>query len=248
MTDPRQRFSAVASGYDRYRPGYPSAIIDWISDVTGAGPGARAADLGCGTGIWSRALAARGFLVTGVDPNPDMLAQARLAGGGPTYQRGEAAATGLPDGAFELCTAAQAFHWFALEPTLAELARVLVPGGWTCAVWNLRTAGAFTDEYDRLLVDAARDYARFSDDIDPRVPVAAALPAALQTEVPNIERLAWDAVLGRAHSASYVALGVADTDAFDRRLREIFDRHAGSDGAVEWTMRTVAIAWPVRAS
>jgi SAM-dependent methyltransferase len=244
-TDPRRRFSAVACAYDRHRPGYPPEIVHWMASVTGARAGARVADLGCGTGIWSRILAARGYQVTGIDPNEDMLAQARAAGGGPTYRRGEAAATGLDDGSVELCTGAQSFHWFEMQPTLEELGRILRPGGWVCAVWNVRTGGAFTDDYERLLLDLSRDYAGFSDTVDPRTRMVDHLPGAVRTDAPNDERLGWDAVLGRARSASYVAHGIPDLADFDRRLRAVFERHAAADGTVLWAMRTMAIAWPM---
>lgn len=241
--DSRERFSAVAGGYDRYRPGYPDAMLDWMAATTGAGPGARVADLGCGTGIFTRILAGRGYDVAGIEPNEAMLAQARAAGGGATYQRGDAAATGLPGGSVTLCTAAQAFHWFELAPTLAELARVLVPGGWSFAIWNLRTDGPFNDDYERVLLETSREYKAVNDSIDPRTPIAAALPHALQHETRNDERLGWEMVLGRSRSASYVHHGVPDRERFVSLLGEAFDRHAGPDGKVPWAMRTVAIAW-----
>src|SRR5262249_3448715 len=111
MVDSRQRFSATADAYHRYRPDYPQALLDWLVAETGVASGARVADIGCGTGISSRFLAARGFRVVGVDANADMLARAVEAGGGPRYVVGEAVATGLPDRSVDLVTAAQSFHW-----------------------------------------------------------------------------------------------------------------------------------------
>jgi ubiquinone/menaquinone biosynthesis C-methylase UbiE len=243
--DPRRRFSAVAQDYHRYRPGYPASILDWIEATTGAGPGARAADLGCGTGIFSRLLAARGFDVIGVDPSPEMLALAREAGGGPTYVAGDSIRTGLEAASVDLVTAAQAFHWFPVEPTLAELARILVPAGWTCALWNLRTASAFNDEFEALLHAHSREYDEQVSDFldDPRARIAPALPHAVSTEVRNDQALPWDTVIGRVRSASYVIHGVADMPLFERLLRAVHDRHARPDGTIAWSMRTVAIAW-----
>jgi len=240
--DSRERFSAVAGDYGRWRPGYPVEILDWIAGVTGIGAGARAVDLGCGTGIFSRLLAARGYRVVGIDPNQAMLAQARAAGGGVDYRVGEATSTGLDAGSCELVTAAQAFHWFALEPTLAELARILVPGGWTAAVWNLRAASAFNDEYERLLCEMSPEYPALSDLKDPRG--ALSLPGAQGIDLPHEDRLGWEGVIGRARSASYVAHGVGDPAGFERGLREIFDRLAAPDGTIGWTMRTIGLAWP----
>lgn len=246
MPDSRQRFSAVAAAYHRFRPTYPAAVMDWILATTGARPGTRAADLGCGTGIFSRLLAARGLRVTGVEPNPEMLALARDAGGGPTYAAGEAVRTGLADASVDLVTAAQAFHWFPLEATLAELARILVPGGWAAAVWNLRVSSPFNDEYEELLAHHSSEYAanRALSDLhhDPRSRIAR-LPGTVATELPSDELLRWDEVIGRVRSASYVAHGVADRVGLERAVREAYERHRRADGTLVWAMRTVVIAW-----
>ncbi|HKA90640.1 MAG TPA: methyltransferase domain-containing protein [Haliangiales bacterium] len=242
--DSRERFSATADAYRRYRPGYPAPLLDWIAATTGAPPDARVADIGCGTGISSRFLATRGFRVVGVEPNADMLAHARAAGGGPTYVRGEAARTGLPDASVDLVTAAQAFHWFELEPTLVEIRRIAVPGAWMCAFWNVRVATPFNDEYERILHAYSSEYAPLSDTLDPRDAIRAAVAGTVCTEMHNDEALAWDAVLGRARSASYVAHGVADLAGFERELRAAYERHARPDGTLVWALRTVAAAWP----
>src|SRR5579884_836163 len=154
---PQERFAATAEEYVRSRPGYPDALVDWVLDTSGVRPPAPVLDVGCGTGISTRAFAARGLDVVGVDPSEPMLEHARRAGGA-RFQRGESTATGMPDGAVRLVVAGQAFHWFDLGPTLAELRRVLVPGGWCAAFWNLRARSPFLDEYEQLLQRFARDY------------------------------------------------------------------------------------------
>src|SRR5512139_2540316 len=110
--DPRERFAGAASGYARFRPSYPAVLLDRVLAEAGVRAGDRVADVGCGTGILTRLLAERGLSVTGIDPNEDMLAEARAAGGRAEYRRGEAAASGLADASAALVTAAQAFHWF----------------------------------------------------------------------------------------------------------------------------------------
>ncbi|NNC87931.1 MAG: class I SAM-dependent methyltransferase [Akkermansiaceae bacterium] len=136
--DSRDRFSEASGRYAAHRPGFPGELIDWIVAEGALAPGARIADIGCGTGIATRLWAARGFDVIGVEPNQAMLAQARSAGD-ETYQEGEAADTGLPGGAFALVSAAQAFHYFELGPTLAEWRRLLAAGG-SCATFWYRIA------------------------------------------------------------------------------------------------------------
>jgi SAM-dependent methyltransferase len=138
MLDSRDRFSAVASAYHRHRPGYGPGVLDWILATTSVPAGAKVADIGCGTGIFSRLLAGRGLDVVGIDPNADMLAMARDAGGGPRYRSGDATGTGLPDASVDLATAAQAFHWFDKPAALAEMARIVRPGGGLALFWNVR--------------------------------------------------------------------------------------------------------------
>jgi SAM-dependent methyltransferase len=249
MKDSSERFTAVADAYDRFRPGYPSAVLDWLVATTDIATGARMADLGCGTGIFSRLVAARGFAVVGIDPNAEMLAVARKAGGGPAYVMARATCTGLVGGSVHLVTAAQAFHWFPREAALAEVDRILAPGGWACALWNLRVSSPFNEEYHDLMRTWSTDYRADLSDLhhDPRAPlVDAALPGAVTVEFPAQEALRWDAVIGRVRSMSYVVHGVADRRAFEERVRQAFERHARADRTLVWAMRTAAIAWPRR--
>src|SRR5262249_57172112 len=117
--DPRERFTKTAALYARCRPSYPPAAIDWILATAQLAPGASAVDLGCGTGIATRLLAARGLHVLGVDPNEEMLAHARAAGGG-RYRQGAAPSTGLPAASGDLPIPAPSLPWFAVPPALAR--------------------------------------------------------------------------------------------------------------------------------
>jgi len=246
MMDPRERFSAAADLYHRYRPSYPEALLDWIDESTGLRPPARVADVGCGTGISSRLVAGRGFDVTGVDPNEAMLAPARVAGGA-RYLGGSATATGLADGSVDLVTVAQAFHWFDVPATLAEFRRILTVPGWCAAFWNLRGSSPFLEDYDRLLRAHSTEYEVL---LKPEATLRDILRAdgvfdAREAEFANAKLLDREGLLGRAHSSSYVIHGVADPAAFDRALVEVFDRHQ-SGGTVEFLYRTVAVCFRLR--
>jgi SAM-dependent methyltransferase len=132
--DPRRArsFGAVADEYDRWRPGYPDAAVDWLLPE-----GARTvADVGAGTGKLTGALLARGLRVIAVEPDPAMLAV--LVRRHPAAEAHESGADALPlaDGSVDAVLAGQAWHWFPHDRAAAEIRRVLRPGGWLGMAWN----------------------------------------------------------------------------------------------------------------
>src|SRR5262245_1886611 len=132
--NPTGRFTGLADVYARCRPDYPDEALDFLIRHCGLGAGAVVVDVGSGTGISSRQLARRGLRVIGVEPNDEMRSRAAAepapeGGPAPTYHEGRAEATGLPDGCADAVLAAQAFHWFEPDPTLAEFRRILKPHG-----------------------------------------------------------------------------------------------------------------------
>jgi ubiquinone/menaquinone biosynthesis C-methylase UbiE len=243
--DSKERFSATVDAYERYRPGYPAALVDWLTALAGVGPGERVVDLGSGTGISTRLFAARGFDVVGVEPNDAMRARAEATGGaGVSYVRGEAQATGLPGACTKLAFAAQAFHWFDIPLTMRELARILQPGGRAAAFWNERAQTPFLDAYDALLRTYSAEY-RAIRSVDATLAKLRAWPDARdlrETELANAQVLDRDGLFGRAYSSSYVVHGIADHAAFDRELGQLFDTHAQA-GVVDFAYRTLVLAW-----
>jgi SAM-dependent methyltransferase len=134
-------FDAWADEYERYRPGYPVALFDLVAARLELPHDATVVDLGAGTGKVARAAAARGWSVTAVDPGEPMLAvlRARAAAEGLQIEvvNRDAEDTGLRTGAFDAALAGEAYHWFDAPAALAEMARIVRPGGGIAFFWNV---------------------------------------------------------------------------------------------------------------
>lgn len=128
-------FTEGAEAYERGRPGYPDEAVAWLSERLRLGSGPTVVDLAAGTGKLSRALAAAGAQVIAVEPLERMRALIK-----PPVRsvEGTAERIPLPDGSADALTVAQAFHWFDGEAALAEIHRVLRPGGQLALIWNAR--------------------------------------------------------------------------------------------------------------
>ena len=122
---------AFAQVYDAYRPAPPDDLLEILTLVARTDRPRLVVDVGSGTGLSTNAWADRAEEVVGVEPNPRMVERAReaTAAANVRYIERFADDTGLPDGAADLVTCAQAFHWMEPWPVLAEAARVLRPGG-----------------------------------------------------------------------------------------------------------------------
>jgi SAM-dependent methyltransferase len=128
-------FGSEAEAYERGRPDYPSAALRWLGERLGLGRGVVVVDLAAGTGKLSRPLAATGTRVIAVEP---VAAMRRLIDPGIEAVEGTAEAIPLADGSADVVTVGQAFHWFDGEAALAEIHRVLRPGGLLALLWNVR--------------------------------------------------------------------------------------------------------------
>ena len=138
-----EHFSGKAGQYAKGRVGYPEALYDALYGRYGFSPGNAIADVGAGTGAFSRELLKRGSRVWAVEPDAQMLQKAADALGGHEAFHAVAATaehTGLLDGAFDHVTCASAFHWLDTEAFRAECLRLLRPGGSVVLVWKVRDA------------------------------------------------------------------------------------------------------------
>jgi len=127
-------FGGVADVYERTRPGYPEEAVRWMA---GSSPGT-VLELGAGTGKLTESLLALGHMVVATDTDAQMLKPLRKRLKGARVAQAKAERIPLASSSADAVVAGQAFHWFDPEPTLAEIARVLRPGGTLALVWNLR--------------------------------------------------------------------------------------------------------------
>jgi ubiquinone/menaquinone biosynthesis C-methylase UbiE len=135
-------FGDAAAAYDRARPDYPPEAVDWLVRALELGPGRTVVDLAAGTGKLTRPLARTRARVIAVEPAAGMLERLRAAVPEAEALAGTAEAIPLGDDSADALTVAQAFHWFANEEALAEVQRVLRPGGRLALVWNRRDLSA----------------------------------------------------------------------------------------------------------
>lgn len=114
-------FGRVAREYERGRPEYPRAAIEWL---LGAQP-LEVLDLGAGTGKLTGGLLAAGHRVIAVEPLAEMrtILAARLPGA--EVLNGRAEQLPLTDASVDAVTVGAAFHWFDQRVAQAEIARVL---------------------------------------------------------------------------------------------------------------------------
>ena len=143
--DNTQNFTGRAQAYTAGRPSYAAELLDRLYADYGFSAASAIANVGSGTGKFSRQLLDRGSEVFCVEPNGDMraAAEAELAG----YPRfhsidGTADDTTLGAHAVDFVTVAQAFHWFDGERFRAECRRILKPGGRVVLLWNTRVLTA----------------------------------------------------------------------------------------------------------
>ena len=157
-------FTGLAGDYAKFRPGYaPQVATAILAHVGRNAASIDAADVGAGTGIWTRMLAARGLRsVVAVEPNDDMRGRGieTSRGTGIVWLKGSAEATGLLDGSVDLVSMASSLHWADFDKACEEFHRILRPDGIFVALWNPRFI-----EANPLLVEIEAEITRLKPDI-----------------------------------------------------------------------------------
>ena len=128
---------AEGARYERSRPGYRSDVIEALCTNLAIDSRSTVLDLAAGTGKLTRELNGRAGTVIAVEPVAGMRATLRETVPGILILDGRAEAIPVDDATVDAVTVAQAFHWFDGPAAVAEIARVLRPGGGVGLLWNV---------------------------------------------------------------------------------------------------------------
>ena len=123
----------TSADYAQHRPNYPDRFFDMLASLGVGLQGQRILDLGTGVGFLALQFARRGAAVTGIDIAGGQIEEARrrcaATGLSVDFLVGRAERTELPSEAFDAVTASQAWLYFDTELAIAEVKRLLKPGG-----------------------------------------------------------------------------------------------------------------------
>ncbi len=238
--DPKTRFSDRVESYVKYRPSYPSEVIDFIIGHFEVDRDTVIADIGSGTGIFSRLLAGHVSVIYGVEPNPKMRDAAESGLNDiPSFRSvdGSAESTNLHSHSVDLITAAQAFHWFDRDKARIEFGRILKPGGKVLIIWNTRVMSSdFAIRFDSLLKEYGKDY----KEVDHRNITIDVLRTFFLNGVvekktfPHVQRLDHESLMGRLRSVSYFPLpGEKNHDILMSLIEDLF-KEKNENGCVDF--------------
>src|SRR4051812_22112915 len=159
-TEGRHVFASTVAAYAAARPDYPDRVYDILRDRCRLGPTSRVLEIGAGTGIATKQLAASAQLVVAVEPS-EALAAALGAHLSDVAGLEIVVATfedvDLPPESFDLVAAATSFHWLDPDVTLPKIARVLRPGRWLAVWWNVFGDPTLADPFHEATESLLRD-------------------------------------------------------------------------------------------
>jgi SAM-dependent methyltransferase len=134
---PPDAFGRTAREYELGRPLWPEELLDRVVSELELEPGAEVLDLGAGTGKLTRALVPRFARVVAVEPDAAMLEVLKEVVPGAEALLGSGESIPVGDAELDAVFSAEAFHWFASDESVAEIARVLRPRGALVILWNV---------------------------------------------------------------------------------------------------------------
>jgi SAM-dependent methyltransferase len=142
-------FERTAEAYERGRPGYAEAALDALDLPADA----VVVDLAAGTGKLTRQLVRRFARVIAVEPLDGMRVVLERVVPGAEAVEGSADAIPLGDASVDAVFVGEAFHWFGNDAAVAEIARVLRPGGILAILFN-QVDGDFEPALPKTFWDA----------------------------------------------------------------------------------------------
>ncbi len=233
-------YQASADTYEQARPGYsPEAVAHLVAGL-GLAPGDTVVDLGAGTGKLTRALVAVGAATIAVEPVEAMRRIFASVLPGVPMVGGTAEQLPLRRAGVAAVAIGQAFHWFDAPTALAEIHRVLRPGGRLGMVWNVRDESVgWVAALTRLIDSHVGAGPTFRSGAWQRAFDSTSLFGPLQAATfPTTQHVDLDGVLARVASISYIAaLPEGDRRRVADQVRVLLADHPETAGRVEFVIQ-----------
>ena len=226
-------YTVGGDDYERARPTYPAAAVALLVRELAIGPGSTVLDLAAGTGKLTRLLMATGAALVAVEPVQAMRRHLGALAGVEVLD-GSAEAIPLADDCLDAVVVGTAFHWFAGDEALAEIARVLKPGGGLGLVWNNPDVDVDWVAEIWGLVDTKRGGAPRNRDLSWKQAFTSAQPfeALRHRRFSHRQQIGIEGLVARVRSIAFVAsLPSPERDDLLRHVREIACGHPTIAGA-----------------
>ena len=237
------RFSNRVQDYIRYRPHYPSGVLDILKSHCGMSSEHIVADIGSGTGISSELFLQNGNLVYAIEPNREMRQAAEtLHADIPHFhsREGTGENTGLEDASVDFIVCAQTFHWLDAILAKKEFVRILKPKGKIVLIWNERSINSdFQKKYEETLYRCVSAYKEVTHrDISETVLSDFFSPRTMSKyQLPNYQDLDLEGLLGRMMSSSYIPKEGEEHLRLISEVTQLFHNHK-LDGMVRFEYKT----------
>jgi ubiquinone/menaquinone biosynthesis C-methylase UbiE len=138
-------FTEKADIYSKYRPNYSKELIHYLYSSIGMDANSHIADIGSGTGMFSKLLLDMGSTVYAIEPNTSMrlIADKTFVNNLRFHSMNSIGEnTSLPQNSIDFITAAQSFHWFDIKYFKIECKRILKPNGRVVIIYNRKDKNA----------------------------------------------------------------------------------------------------------
>ena len=201
-------FDRNATEYERARPGYPLEVLELVGRTLDRQPGARVCDLAAGTGKLTRLLVRGDYDVVAVEPVEGMRNQLREVLPDVEVLDGTAESLPFADASLDAVTVGQAFHWFRFDEALAEISRVLRPGGALVIAFNRRDedSAAWVAQWSEVIDWHKRTVSSYQRTDWKATILGGGFAEFGEASIPWVQPMTRSLLADRVRSTSYIAL------------------------------------------
>ena len=158
-----EMFNQAADYNDKYRPSYPTDIIDCLIQQAKLTAGSKILEIGAGSGKVTELLTNKNYEILGIDPGKDLVAigNSRFSNEKFKFVEGRFEEYSISPNYYDMVFAAQSFHWIPQPIGYQKCAYSLKANGHLALLWNMYIT--YDNPLDNELVAISSKYGGFAD-------------------------------------------------------------------------------------